>query len=156
MPSRWIAKKMYKYCCLFSLLFVWTNVMRFVSQENFTSVTLMCPSVILAQRSFQIWCIKCVSVVQYKQGESVLGWIGSWSVLARLTDFGASHCFGLSRRSAPQGATGCRRALRKTQMNPGRQTIVSRWQDTSQLSAHFYLSLLLCSLLTALSPLSAF
>lgn len=48
-----------------------------------------------------------------------------------LTDFGASHCLGLSGRCAPQGATVCRRAFRKIHLNPGAQSIVSRWQDTS-------------------------
>lgn len=48
-----------------------------------------------------------------------------------LTDFGASHCLGLSGRCAPQGATVCRRAFRKIHLNPGAQSIVSRWQGTS-------------------------
>ena len=70
----------------------------------------------------------------------------------RLTDFGGSHCLGLSGRCAPQGAAVCRRALRKTQLNPGRQTIVSRWQDTSLQWALRHVSV--CSLLTALSSWS--
>lgn len=59
----------------------------------------------------------------------------------RLTDFGASHCLGLPGRSAPQGATACSSALRKTQLIPGRTTIPSMLLDTcrSQLKADFSL-----------------
>lgn len=59
----------------------------------------------------------------------------------RLTDFGASHCLGLPAWSAPQGATACSSALRKTQLIPGRTTIPSMLLDTcrSQLKADFSL-----------------
>lgn len=50
-----------------------------------------------------------------------------------LTDLGASHCLGLASGRAPQGATGCRSALKSTQPSPRTHTMLSRWRHQPQL-----------------------